>query len=202
MLKVGLTGGIGAGKSAAAECFAALAVPVVDADRIARALVEPDHPAHAEVIRAFGADILDAHGNIDRAVLRDRVFHDGDQRLRLEAILHPRIRTEIRRELAALQAPYGIVVIPLLVETGQQHLVDRVLVIEADESKRIARVRARDNISEQDVRRIMAAQASDEERLAAADDTLVNDGDAAQLRAQVERLHHRYLSLAAHEENG
>ena len=200
MLKVGLTGGIGAGKSAAAECFAALAVPVVDADRIARRLVAPGHAAHAEVVRAFGADILDAQGNIDRAVLRDRVFHEADQRLRLEAILHPRIRTEIRRELAALRAPYGIVVIPLLVETGQQHLVDRVLVIEAGDSARITRVCARDDIDEPEVRRIMAAQASDEERLAAADDTLINDGDTAQLQVQVERLHRRYLSLAA--ENG
>lgn len=197
MLRIGLTGGIGSGKSTVAQLFARRGVPVIDTDVIAREVVEPGQPAIAEIERAFGREVLDDAGRLDRAALRRRVFDDPAARARLEAILHPRIRAEVERRLAALEAPYCLVVVPLLVETNFVDLIDRVLVVDADEALQIARTSARDAVPPESVERVMAAQASRAERLARADDVIRNDGTLSDLEHEVERLHARYLAMAA-----
>ncbi len=196
MLVVGLTGGIGSGKSTVADLFAARGVPVIDMDEIARELTRPGRPALAEIAKAFGPDILNSGGELDRAALRRRIFTDPGARRRLEAILHPRIRAEVTRRLHGLEAPYAVVVIPLLVESGQRDLVDRVLVVDAPEDLQIRRTTARDGVGEEEVRAVLAAQAGRRERLAVADDVIVNDDGPEALEHQVEALHRRYLALA------
>lgn len=196
MLRIGLTGGIGTGKSTVAQLFARRGVPVIDADEIAHAIVVPGLPAHAEIVDAFGPGILDDKGNIDRARLREQVFADSRARKRLEAILHPRIREAMARRGREIKAPYCLMVIPLLVETRQDADVDRVLVVDAPEELQLARVAARSGLTEEAARKIIAAQASRETRLARADDTILNDGDLAQLEQAVERLHRLYLTLS------
>ncbi len=195
-LRIGLTGGIGSGKSEVAKRFAALGAPVIDADAIARRLVAPGSPAFDEIVQAFGADSLDATGGIDRARLRRHVFENPAERARLEAILHPRIRAEMLAEAARLDTPYCVLVIPLLIESGQRDLVDRVLVVDADEARRIAWIKARSGLDDAEIRAIMAAQADRNTRLRAADDVLDNDGDLTHLDAEVRRLHALYLALA------
>lgn len=201
MLVIGLTGGIASGKSAASDEFEALGVPVIDADRLARELVEPGQPALAEIRRSFGPEVLTESGALDRVALRDRVFADPPARRRLEAILHPRIRTAMRGRLAELDAPYALLVIPLLVETGQQDLVDRILVIDAPEAQQRDRLAARDGSSTAEIDRILGAQTSRDRRLAAADDVIDNSGDRARLRRAVVELHHKYLALAGSDSN-
>jgi dephospho-CoA kinase len=196
MLKVGLTGGIGSGKSAAAACFRARGITVVDTDEIAHQMLEPGQAAYDEVITTFGAHIVDAQGRIDRARLRQRVFSRPAERRQLEAILHPRIREAMLQQTANAPGPYVVLMIPLLVETGQQDLVDRVLVITASERQRLQWLQVRDEQDVAQIRAIMAAQVSDRERLAVADDRIDNSGSLQQLDQQVERLHQRYLSLA------
>jgi dephospho-CoA kinase len=197
-LVIGLTGGIGSGKSAVSRCFERLGVPVIDADQVAREVVEPGQPALAEIATAFGADLIQADGSLDRAHLRERVFADPDARRHLEGILHPRIRAGMREQLAALPAdtPYAVFVIPLLFETGQQDTVDRVLVVAAAETVRIARVTGRDGVAEDQVRRILAAQCSAQDRAAGADDLISNEGSESELAAKVAALHEKYLALA------
>lgn len=195
-LRIGLTGGIGSGKSAVAASFAALGTPVIDADEIAHRLTRPGGPAVAPILAAFGPDIASDSG-IDRRLLAERVFQQPGERHRLEAILHPLIRAEMIREAEALSAPYCILVIPLLVEAGQHDLVDRVLVVDVEERLQLERVRTRDGRSDAEIRAILAAQASRAERLRAADDVITNDSNLAALDRQVEELHRRYLSLAA-----
>ena len=201
MLVVGLTGGIASGKTAASREFEALGAPVIDADRLARELVEPGREALAEIRDSFGPAVLTGGGALDRAALRERIFADPQARQRLEAILHPRIRAEMRARLARLEAPYAVLVIPLLVETGQTDMVDRVLVIDTPESRQRERLMARDGSSEAEIERILAAQVSRERRMAAADDVIDNSGDRARLRKAVEELHHRYLTLAGGDPN-
>jgi dephospho-CoA kinase len=198
LLLIGLTGGIGSGKSAVSRCFERLGVPVIDADQVAREVVEPGQPALAEIAATFGADLIHADGGLDRTRLRERVFADPNARRRLEGILHPRIRTRMRERLAALPAdtPYAVFVIPLLFETGQQDTVDRVLVVEAAETVRIARVTGRDGVTEDQVQRILAAQCSAEDRAAGADDLISNEGSESELAAKVAALHEKYLALA------
>jgi dephospho-CoA kinase len=159
-------------------------------------LVRPGEAAHTEIVRQFGADVLDPSGALDRDKMRNRVFNDPMQRKRLEAILHPCIRTEVRRRLAKLNAPYAIIAVPLLIETNVGDLVDRILVVDCDESLQVQRVTARSGLEPAEVRRIMAAQASRKERLARANDVIENNADLAQLEEQVTRLHKRYLALA------
>ena len=197
MLVVGLTGGIGSGKTVVSDGFAAHGVPVIDTDLIARELVEPGQPALAEIAAEFGADCLDQTGCLQRAVLRERVFADPAARQRLEAILHPRIRAVARERIAAQTAPYGLLVIPLLVETGMSDLVDRVLVVDAPEAEQIRRVMARDRIDATQAQRILAAQASRRQRLALADEVVENAGDLTELERRVAALHTYYLRLAA-----
>ena len=196
MLIIGLTGGIGSGKSTVADYFAQLGIPVIDADLVARELVVPGSPALREITGVFGPDVLLADGNLDRALLRKQVFIVPEQRRRLEAILHPRIYAEMRRRAQALHAAYCILVIPLLLETGGTVLVDRVLVVDAPESLQRDRARSRDGMSDEILEAILRSQISRAERLRAADDVIVNDGDLSHLRQQVAALHRRYLDLA------
>ncbi|QKT03033.1 dephospho-CoA kinase [Ectothiorhodospiraceae bacterium 2226] len=196
MLVIGLTGGIGSGKSAVAARFAQFGVPVLDADELAREVVQPGQPALHEIVQAFGAEVLQADGQLDRARLRRLVFGNPEQRRRLEAITHPRIRAAMRARLAQLVAPYCVVVIPLLLETGQTDLVDRILVVDASPELQLQRAQARDGLPPQDIQAIIAAQVARPERLAAADDLITNDGTLADLQAQVDALHPRYLGLA------
>jgi dephospho-CoA kinase len=196
MLIIGLTGGIGCGKSTVAGYFAQHGIPVIDADQIARELVAPGNPALQEIANAFGPDMLLADGSLNRPQLRRRVFADPSQRRRLEAILHPRIYTEMRRRSQALQAPYCIWVIPLLLETGKTALTDRVLVVDAPESIQRQRVLARAGMDEDTLEAILRSQVSRSERLQAADDVIVNNADLAHLQQQVTALHHQYLAIA------
>lgn len=197
MLRVGLTGGIGSGKSTAASLFALRGVPVIDTDEIARGLTQAEGEAYSEIIRAFGDSVLDENHRIDRNKLRERVFDNAHERRRLETMLHPRIRDKVQEKLAGLEAPYCIVVVPLLIESGFTDLVDRILVVDAAENQQIQRTAARSGLSEAEIRKIMAAQASRAQRLQQANDVIENNGDRKQLEAEVERKHQWYLSLAA-----
>jgi dephospho-CoA kinase len=194
---IGLTGGIGSGKSAASAIFSRLGIPVIDADEIAHALVAPGEPALAEITGAFGKDILNRAGELDRDALRRRVFADSTERQRLEAILHPRIRQHIFKYINNLHTPYCIVVIPLLVETRQSDLVDRVLVIDIPEATQVSRVAARDSLAREEILAIIDAQTSRHTRLAAADDVIENSGGLDVLESRVHRLHEKYLGIAA-----
>jgi dephospho-CoA kinase len=194
---VGLTGGIGSGKSRAADAFAALGASVVDTDAIAHELTARGGAALAAIVEAFGREALDADGAMDRLRMRERVFRDAAARQRLEAILHPMIRIESQRRIAATSAPYVVHVVPLLVESpGYRERVQRVLVVDCPEELQIERVRSRSGLAAAEVRRIIATQMPRAQRLAAADDVLDNSGDPAALEAQVARLHRRYLELA------
>lgn len=197
MFAVGLTGGIGSGKSTVAECFAALGVPVIDTDVIARQLTTPGSEALIAIRTAFGEAVMQPDGTLDRAALRRRVFADAAARRQLEALLHPRIRQAVEQALAALTAPYALIVIPLLVETGSyRDVLNRVLVVDCPEALQIARVMARSGLSPDEANAILAAQASRAERLAAADDVIVNTASPEALRSQVATLHQRYLAFS------
>ena len=202
---VGLSGGIGSGKSTAADSFAALGAAVVDTDVIAHELTAVGGAALPAIVAAFDGGVLLADGGLDRAAMRRLVFSDPAAKERLEAILHPLIRraSEDRSRAAAeSRAPYVLLVVPLLVEAGAfRPLVDRVLVVDCDESVQIARVMARSALSADEARAIMATQAARGLRLAAADDVLSNNGSRARLNAQIELLHARYLELAARKFN-
>ena len=197
MLRIGLTGGIGSGKSTVAALLTTRGVPIIDTDEIAHRLTEPGQPVFDEIVRAFGQDILDTHRRIDRNGLRERVFENAGERQRLEAILHPRIREVVREKLDDLHAPYCILVVPLLIESGFIDLVDRVLVVDASEGAQIQRTAARSGLTEPEIRKIMAAQVSRAQRLQKANDVIDNNGDRKHLEKEVERLHQWYLSLAA-----
>ena len=192
---LGLTGGIGSGKSAAAQCFAELGIHTVDADHAARWVVEPGRPALARIVEHFGSGVLQASGELDRGALRKLIFEDTDRRLWLEALLHPLIRQEIAANLARAQSPYAILVSPLLIESGQYQTVQRVLVIDAPQALQIERTMRRDGSSSEQVQAILKAQTQRGDRLSHADDVLVNDRDQAWLKSEVERLHHFYLTL-------
>jgi len=192
---LGLTGGIGSGKSAVAEQFASLGVHTVDADQAARWVVEPGRAALLQIAQHFGDGVLLPTGELNRAALRERIFADPAERQWLERLLHPLIRSEIADHLARADSPYAIMISPLLIESGQYRTVDRVLVVDVPEMLQIVRTVARDQASEEQVRAILKVQAAREERLRHADDVLVNDRDLSWLRSEVERLHHFYLQL-------
>ena len=195
---VGLTGGIGSGKSAAASHFEQLGAAVVDTDAIAHELTAPGGAAIDPIRTAFGDEVIDARGALDRAAVRRKVFADASAKARLEAILHPMIRAEADRRSAAARAPYVVLVVPLLVESGgYRSRVRRVTVVDCPEEVQVARVMTRSGLSAEEARAIMAAQVSREQRLAVADDVIDNGGDLAALRPQVEALHRRYLEMAA-----
>jgi len=197
-LRIGLTGGIASGKSTVAERFSELGVPVIDADESSRAVVAPGQPGLQAVVARFGTGVLTAQGELDRRALRGLIFADSAKRQELEAILHPLIRADMEQRALHAVGPYLILAIPLLVEGGARARarVDRVLVVDADETQQLQRLVARDAVSPEQARAILAAQASRAGRLSAADDVLVNSGTVSELRQAVDRLHERYLGLA------
>lgn len=204
-LIVAITGGIGSGKSEVGRRFESLGAPLTDADLVARELVEPGMPALAEIAQRFGPGILRADGSLDRAALRRLVFDDERARAELEAILHPRIRTELRRICAAAQAPYALVAIPLLAEAGGRIAypwLDRILVVDLSRESQRDRLLLRDGITPELAERMFAAQANRAARLAIADDVIDNGGSMPALDAQVDALHRRYLQLAAARDSG
>jgi dephospho-CoA kinase len=194
-LRIGLTGGIASGKSAVAAAFARRGVPVVDADQLAREVVKPGEPALAAVVTEFGPEILGPDARLDRPRLRAMVFADAGRRRRLEAILHPAIRSAMEARIAAISAPYAIIVIPLLAESGLRDSVDRVLLVDCPPELQIERLVERDGETAAGARAILSAQATRSERLAVADDVLENTGSFADLERAVDALHDRYLSL-------
>jgi dephospho-CoA kinase len=196
-LRVGLTGGIASGKSTVARLFAALGVPVIDTDAIARDVVAPGSPALARIVAAFGPQFLAPDGTLDRRRLRAHVFADEAARRRLEEILHPEIRAATRAASQSASGPYQIIVVPLLVESGFDREVDRVLVVDCESDTQRRRLIERDGEDPAQVERMLAAQADRAARLARADDVITNDGSREELREAVETLHRRYLQLAA-----
>ncbi|WP_245879601.1 dephospho-CoA kinase [Zobellella endophytica] len=194
---VGLTGGIGSGKSTVADLFAALGTEVVDADLIAREVVAPGEPALAAIAAHFGEEVMLPDGGLNRRLLRERVFAEPMQKDWLNALLHPLIRERMLAACAAARSPYCLLVVPLLVENGLTGLTDRVLVVDVSPELQLARTVRRDRANEAQIRAIMAAQASREQRLAAADDVLDNsDSDMAGIKAAVAGLHRKYLAQA------
>lgn len=200
--RVALTGGIASGKSVVAHMFAELGVPVIDTDVIAREVVQPGEAALDEIRERFGERVVDAAGGLDRARLRKLVFADEGSRLDLEAILHPRIGSETRRQAAAAGGDYQIIVVPLLTGSALLEFVDRVLVVDCEENTQIGRLLARDAESVAQARRILAAQASRDERLAIADDVIGNDGSLEDVRRQVNALDADYRRLAGRRHDG
>jgi dephospho-CoA kinase len=178
------------------QFFSELGVPVIDADVIARELVEPGEPALAAILEVFGDNLAQTDGTLNRRLLRERVFADDEARRRLEAILHPRVRAAMQARLDRLSAPYCVLCVPLLLESGQVDMTDRVLVVDAPQEQQIRRIQTRDGLSREQTKAHIAAQIGRLERLAAADDVIVNDGDLASLRKRVGELHQQYLRRA------
>ncbi len=195
MLTIGLTGGIGSGKTLVSDHFAKLGAPVIDTDIIARELVAPGQPALSEITATFGKDILNPQGELDRRALRQLVFEQPDKRRQLEDILHPRIRDEVKKRLNMINAPWSIIVIPLLLESKQQDLVQRILLVDAPAELQLSRTVMRDNVDADDVEKIIASQTTRQSRLDAADDIIVNDGSLDQLRQQVGKMYQFYNQL-------
>ncbi len=194
--RVALTGGIASGKSTVADLFAQLGVPVIDTDLIARQVVAPGQPALAEIVAAFGPEALDAEGGLDRRRMRERIFADPGARHRLEAILHPAIRAEMERQSATAGGAYQLLVIPLLTEGGRRDHVDRVLVVDVPEELQLERLVGRDQVTAEQARASLEAQATRAERLGFADDVIRNTGPVDELRGKVAELHEKYLALA------
>jgi dephospho-CoA kinase len=194
--RVALTGGIASGKTTVANLFAELGVPLIDTDVIARQVVEPGQPALAAVVAAFGPDILDTDGRLDRRRMRERIFSDLTAKQRLEAILHPAIRAEMERQSRQAGGPYQMLVIPLLTEGKRRDHVDRVLLVDVPEELQIERLMMRDGVTHEQARASLNAQATRAERLAMADDVVRNTGRVDDLRDEVAKLHAKYLALA------
>lgn len=196
MLKIGLTGGIGSGKSTVCQLFQELGIPIIDADVIARQLTQPGQAAISHIADQFGTDVIDDNGELKRDILRQRIFSDAGQRKKLETILHPLIKHEIIDLTAKAQAPYIIIAIPLLIESHWQDMVDRVLVIDTSVEQQILRSKKRDNVSETQIRSIIQSQVERKTRCQAADDIIHNDSDLARLKQQVLQQHQYYLGLS------
>lgn len=197
-IRIALTGGIASGKSAVATEFAKLGIPIIDSDELARAVVMPGQPALAAIVERFGPEMLNAAGGLDRARMRERIFANPAEKHALEAILHPAIRAEATRLSQLAGGRYQIHVIPLLVETGGQRFYDRVLVVDCPVELQRARLLSRDQVAPELADRMLAAQATREQRLAIADDIIDNSHDLPALAMRVGALHTQYLQLAAH----
>ena len=195
--RVGLTGGIACGKSTVANLFAALGASIVDTDLLAREVVAPGSPLLPQIAAHFGAEVLQKDGSLDRAALRSRVFANPAERQWLEQLTHPAIRALTDQRCDSATGSYVIVAIPLLVETRGAERFDRVLVVDCDPALQLARLQARDGTTREQAARMLAAQATREQRLAVADDVIRNDGDIASLRDQVEKLHRQYSAAAS-----
>ena len=191
---LGISGGIGSGKTAATDYFQRLGIDVIDADIVAREIVQVGEPALAAIAEHFGQHILQADGTLNRAALREIVFADPAQRKALEAITHPAIRQRLHEQCLAAQSPYAILASPLLWESGQASLTQRSLLIDVSEETQLARASQRDGVSEAQIRAIMAAQWTREQRLAAADDVISNEGSVAELQQQINDIHQTYLA--------
>ena len=196
MLVIGLTGGIGSGKSTVTKCFASLGVPVIDADKITRELVKPGKAALKEIEAHFGQDIIQTDGLLNRDWLRARIFENPNERKILEGILHPRAKKYAKKIISKLKSPYCIFCVPLLLESGWDDMVQRILVIDVPRDLQIKRTMKRDGISKSQVETIINTQIDRDSRLAAADDLLTNMGSKASLLKQVNDLHKQYLELA------
>jgi dephospho-CoA kinase len=196
-LRVGLTGGIGSGKSTVSDLFAEMGVPVIDADCIAHEVVQKGKPAYAAIIGLFGNGIVDENGDLNRNYLRQLIFEDKEKRRQLESIIHPLVRNEIDLRSGKAGYPYCIISIPLLFESGRQNSVDRILVIDAPESLQLERASARDGARREDIMKIIDAQTDRRQRVEQADDIITNDRDLAKLRKQVTTLHNKYLAMTA-----
>lgn len=197
VLRVGLTGGIASGKTTVSDIFSLLGVPVIDTDIIAREVVAPGTPGLEQVVAAFGTQVIDSHGQLDRRVLRDIVFADPERRVALERILHPLIRSRTARLLATLDADYVILVVPLLIEAGMREWVDRVLVVDVGRETQIQRLCLRDGIAPEQAEAIMRCQLAREHRLSHADDIIANDSDKLEpLRRAVLELDQHYRTLS------
>lgn len=193
---VGLTGGIGSGKTTVADLFAQFDIDIIDADVVAREVVEPGTPGLAAIVGKLGSDILLTDGTLDRSKLRQRIFNDNSLKNWLNNLLHPMIREKMKADIAQAKSPYCLLVIPLMVENNLQTMTDRLLVVDVSEETQIARTQKRDNVDAEHVQKILAAQASREQRLAAADDVISNNGDSATLRSEVAALHRQYLAMS------
>lgn len=196
MWVLGVTGGIGSGKTTVTDCFARLGITIVDADVIARHIMDPGSPALAAVITRYGQQVLLDNGQLNRAWLRERIFQDTAEKQWLNALTHPLIRTQINAQLQQASSAYVILSAPLLIENKLTKLCDRVLVVDVPEALQISRTQARDDVTAAQVRSIMQSQCSRKERLAQADDVIVNDGSLADLEHQVVTLHQGYLMYA------
>lgn len=194
---VGLTGGIGSGKSTVSDLFAALGVDIIDTDEISRALTSSGQPALETIRERFGPDLVAADGALDRARMRILAFSDPSARQALQDILHPLIREEVQNRLSSVKGAYSIVVVPLLVESRGYKFADRILVVDCPEEQQVERVIQRSGLTKDQVMAIMRTQSSRDERLAAADDVIVNDAGIAELHEKVAQLHEMYLTLAA-----
>ncbi len=201
ILRIGLTGGIGSGKTTVADLFTDLGVPVIDADVITRSLVEPGQPALASIASNLGKQFLTDEGALDRTKLREFIFRHDEARKTLESILHPLVYDEIQTQIQKFTDPYCIIVIPLLIEADHQSLVDRVLVVDAPENVCIKRVMERDNASEEAVQKIMNTQLDRKTRLKHADDVIDNTQDREALGQEVLRLHEQYLAMSKNTTN-
>ncbi len=198
MLKVGLTGGIGCGKTTVSRLFEGFGVPVIDADVIAHDLVKPGQPALAEIASTFGGNLIQPDGSLNRAVLRERVFADPRQKAKLERIMHPRIFADMTAKMnLLLTEPYCILSIPLLFETQKTAFVDRVLIVDCPIEAQIRRVEQRDGLREEDIRAIIASQVSRQYRISHADDSIDNTLAPSELAEHVKKLHNFYLSISA-----
>lgn len=196
-LKVGLTGGIGSGKTTVTDLFAKLSVPIIDADCISRELQKKGQPAYDKILELFGKDVIDKTGELRRDYLRSLVFNDIVLKKQLESVIHPEVRKRIREWLSAVNHPYCIICIPLLIESELQQTVDRILVVDAPEQMQISRACTRDAVSPEDIMKIIHSQAKREERLVQADDIIINDSSIDHLKSQVEKLNEKYLRLTA-----
>ncbi|WP_428945200.1 dephospho-CoA kinase [Pantoea sp. FN060301] len=196
---VALTGGIGSGKTTIANAFAARGIDLVDADVIARQVVEPGQPALNAIRHKFGEEVILPDGTLDRAALRQRIFAVPEEKSWLNALLHPLIQAETQRQLAMTRSPWCLWVVPLLVENNLQHLANRVLVVDVDRDTQLSRTMARDGITREQAEHILAAQATREMRLAVADDIIDNGGPPDTVAARVALLDQRYRQLAAEE---
>lgn len=193
---VALTGGVASGKSAVCARLVLQGVTVIDADVVARDLVAPGEPALSEIVAEFGADVVDEDGVLKRRLLRERIFSDPSLRVRLESILHPRVRSVLRVRAAAADGAYAVLAIPLLIESGHYHWVDRIVAVDVDESTQVRRLMKRDAASEALARSMLAAQAGRRERLLIGSDVLINDADLPTLQRMTDRLHGVLLALA------
>ena len=191
---IGLTGGIGSGKTAASDAFKSLGVDIIDADMSSRRVVERGQPALEDIQDHFGSDILDSENNLDRAKLREIIFQDPKERVWLEELLHPKIAQHIKDQLESSKSPYCVLVSPLLLETEQKSFCSSVLVVDVPEESQISRTSKRDGVSEEQVKSIIATQINREQRLKQADEIIINDGSIEELKEKILVLHTKYLS--------